>query len=574
MGYFRAIAVDLDGTLAYHDEVAPEILEALRELRGRGIRAILVTGRILAELRQTFPELEADFDLVVAENGTVISSPTGTRDLAEPVDPQLLVALSRRDIPVRLGRVLVACGPEGDDIAAEEIRRGGYEYQLVRNRGALMVLPTGRNKGTGVMEGLGDLGISRHSTVALGDAENDHSLLEACELGAAVVDAVPALREHADLVLDEPGPPGLVRFLRGPLLMGDRREPPSRWQVRLGTAPNGASGCIPASQVNLMIAGGTTSGKSYLAGLAAEQLINMGYSVVVFDLEGDHTALGQLRGALDFDSGRLPDPDKLKELVKHRFSSVILDLSLQDPEARNDYVRRSLDTLASLRTEVGLPHWIFLEEAHHILRDHVLPEGLQATLFRGLCLVTWRPSDLSTGIWEQMDAVAALPGREVEAGGTPQLMAHLSEKSEGDMLELLEGTRPGDFLLHQRDSPGKASQYTMGERATDHVRHWRKYADAELPPGRGFFFHTPSPEEGLGEASNLRQFVEMTVAATDPVIRYHSDRSDFSRWIRRTVRDSWLASAVAAMEEEVRDDGSPDELRRRLLKAVRRRYGA
>ena len=35
----------------------------------------------------------------------------------------------------------------------------------------------------------------------MGDAENDHALLQLCGVGAAVANALPALKDHADLVL-------------------------------------------------------------------------------------------------------------------------------------------------------------------------------------------------------------------------------------------------------------------------------------------------------------------------------------------------------------------------------------
>lgn len=44
-----------------------------------------------------------------------------------------------------------------------------------------------------------ELRISPHSTIAFGDAENDHALLDAAELAVALADAVPALKSHADL---------------------------------------------------------------------------------------------------------------------------------------------------------------------------------------------------------------------------------------------------------------------------------------------------------------------------------------------------------------------------------------
>ncbi len=576
MSYFRAVATDLDGTLAYHDEVDPEVIEALREIRTRGIRTVLVTGRILAELRQVFPTLEDEFDLVVAENGGVLSGPTGVRPLSSPVDPDLAQALTRRDVPIRVGRVLLACGAGCEEAVAEEVRRSGYELQLVRNRGALMVLPPGVNKGTGVMEALGDLGISRHSTVALGDAENDHSLLAACELAVAVADAVFPLQQHADVVLEKAGAEGVTEFLRGSLFLGDERALSPRWQLKLGRCMDGDDGAfIPASQVNVLVSGGTVSGKSYLAGLAAEQLAAMGYSVAVLDLEGDHAHLASLRGVLGFSHGRLPDPEDLPGLLTHRFSSVVLDLSLEPLEEKRAYARRVLTVLLRLRKTMGLPHWVVLEEAHHVLTDPHFAQEVLSDPVRGLFLVSWRPVDLPEAAWNRIDVLAAMCGREAAAGGTPEIMAHVSGKSPETMAELLEGTNPGEFLLLNRDVPDRGvRRCRMGERRTNHIRHWRKYADAALPPGRGFFFHRPEPHAEPAQASNLREFVHI-LAVTDPdTILHHADRSDFSRWIRTTVQDAWLASVVASTEEEVRADGDIDTARRQILDAIRFRYGA
>jgi hydroxymethylpyrimidine pyrophosphatase-like HAD family hydrolase len=57
------------------------------------------------------------------------------------------------------------------------------------------------NKGTGLSAGLAALGLSPRECVAVGDAENDHALLAEAGLGAAVSNALPALRDDADVVL-------------------------------------------------------------------------------------------------------------------------------------------------------------------------------------------------------------------------------------------------------------------------------------------------------------------------------------------------------------------------------------
>ena len=100
-GYFRAIAVDFDGTLAEGGRPDPGVLDALGGVRARGLRVVLVTGRILAELRDSFPDLDEHVDAVVGENGAVVSGPAGTRLLAPPVAGELAAALAARGVRCR-----------------------------------------------------------------------------------------------------------------------------------------------------------------------------------------------------------------------------------------------------------------------------------------------------------------------------------------------------------------------------------------------------------------------------------------------------------------------------------------
>jgi haloacid dehalogenase-like hydrolase len=187
--YFRAVALDYDGTLA-DGPVAPDTLAALAEARARGIRVILVTGRIMSELRAVFQEVEDHVDAVVAENGAVLITPVGVRQLAAPVGRAVSTALSARGVVHRGGQVLLACGAVDEPVAVQVIRSLGLDCRLVRNRGELMILPAGVTKGSGLLEALGDLGLSHHNTIGVGDAENDHSLLDVCEIGVAVANAV------------------------------------------------------------------------------------------------------------------------------------------------------------------------------------------------------------------------------------------------------------------------------------------------------------------------------------------------------------------------------------------------
>ena len=63
-----------------------------------------------------------------------------------------------------------------------------------------MVLPNGINKASGLGAALEDLGLSAHNVVATGDAENDLAFMRTCGCAVAVGNALPAVKEAADLV--------------------------------------------------------------------------------------------------------------------------------------------------------------------------------------------------------------------------------------------------------------------------------------------------------------------------------------------------------------------------------------
>jgi trehalose-6-phosphatase len=75
------IALDYDGTVARGDVLDPAVREAIALARTQGIIVLLVTGRILNELRRVAGDLHF-VDGVIAENGAVIHFPdSGPRTL-------------------------------------------------------------------------------------------------------------------------------------------------------------------------------------------------------------------------------------------------------------------------------------------------------------------------------------------------------------------------------------------------------------------------------------------------------------------------------------------------------------
>ena len=562
--YYRAVAVDYDGTLTETDAPDPEVLAAISRARGAGRRMVLVTGRIFRSLLASFPDAERAFDAIVAENGGVIWLPgTGARAVAQPVGPELAAALETRDVPVERGEALLATQAIHDQTVLQEIARLGLEVQLVRNRGALMVLPPGVSKGTGLLEALADLGISRHSTVAVGDAENDHSLVESCELGVAVANAVPALQDHADVVLGERAGAGVIELLGGPLLRGDIRVQPKRWQVRLGTGADGVAVTIPGSQVNLLVTGGTESGKSHLAGLLAERLVTMGYAVCVIDPEGDHTGLEALRGLVVVGGAEPPpSPDQLARLL--RLGSVVVDLSLRSAAERVNDCRRTLEALAEHRERHGTPHWIIVDEAQlvpDLARLLTLGPGPSAA---GVCAVTWRPDQLSTDTLAAMDLAVGLPGDGDSVAASLRRAGFWLPASAGNPETSADTGRIEGLLVDRRS----ARRFVADQRTSAHVRHWHKYQSAELPYHQRFFFRRRDRLTGAVAAS-MADFHHEISRAEPEVLRHHARNRDFSRWTNEVIRDHELAGRLRLAEESLTGNGAAaTEAGRRLLLEV------
>src|SRR5437868_9727836 len=100
-----------------------------------------------------------------------------------------------------------------EEQALAAIRESGLELQVIFNKDALMILPCGTNKMTGLSSALEELQLSRHNVVGIGDAENDHAFLSWCECGVAVANAIPALKNGADLVTTADHGGGVVELI-------------------------------------------------------------------------------------------------------------------------------------------------------------------------------------------------------------------------------------------------------------------------------------------------------------------------------------------------------------------------
>src|SRR5882762_10894292 len=291
MRYFCLIC-DYDGTIAHDGRCVPSTVEALKRVSASGRKLILATGRQLAELQSVFPE-HALFERIVAENGAVLHRPANreSKVLADLPPPEFVAELRRRGVqPLSVGQCIVATWQPFASTVLEVIRDMGLELQVIFNKDAVMVLPSGVNKASGLQVALSELRLSPHNTVGVGDAENDHVFLSMCECSVAVANALHALKERADLVTNGSHGAGVEELIEK-LLTEDLASVASRLkrhQILLGHAEHGGDFCLDPYESRLIVAGPSGGGKSTTVAAIVERLVENKYQVCLFDPEGDY----------------------------------------------------------------------------------------------------------------------------------------------------------------------------------------------------------------------------------------------------------------------------------------------
>lgn len=220
---YRAVATDYDGTLACDGRVDAATADALQRARAAGLTLIMVTGRELTDLFNTFQHADL-FDRIVAENGAVLFDPatTAVTSLAQAPPPALVERLEKQGIPLSVGHSIVATVEPHEHAVLEAIRSLALEWHVIFNKGSVMALPADVTKATGLSAALAQLGIDAGETIGIGDAENDQVFLRSCGFGVAVANALPSVKETANLVTSGARGAGVIELIDR-LLAGENR---------------------------------------------------------------------------------------------------------------------------------------------------------------------------------------------------------------------------------------------------------------------------------------------------------------------------------------------------------------
>jgi HAD superfamily hydrolase (TIGR01484 family) len=550
---FHALACDYDGTVAKDGILDDPTRRALDRLRGTGRKVILVTGRRIEDLKVACPDLSA-FDAVVGENGAVLYWPAKNelRALAEAPPPAFAERLSRAGVrEVAVGHVIVATWQPYELMVLDAIRDLGLELQVIFNKGAVMVLPSGVNKGTGLRAALDDLGLSPHNAVSIGDAENDHALLAACECGAAVANALPVLKERADLVTVAERGAGVAE-LAGRLIDDDLASVAdrlARHDLPIGTDASNGTVALPAYGATVLLTGTSGAGKSTFATAFFERLDERGYGYCIVDPEGDYSELS--RAIVIGSRQSAPDLDDVMKALDRPAQGLVMNLLGVPLQDRPAILSGLAPRLQASRAHSGHPHWLIIDEAHHLSprtepAAAIAPAGAD---LKNLFLITVHPGHVAPAMLSGVDVV-------VVVGASPQeTLAEIAGVLAVPAPQV--GPQPlkaGEALVWwpRRSGTTVIPIQTIAPEM-ERRRHVRKYATGELPVENSFYFRGPEGKLNL-RAQNLMSFLQIAQGVDDATWLFHLRAGDYSRWVTNVIKDEPLAAEIAAIEKEHESD--------------------
>lgn len=564
---YYALACDYDGTLAHHGQVSEPTLDALKRLRNSGRKLLMVTGRELDDLLHVFPQAEL-FDCLVVENGALLYWPEQkeTEALGPPPPEQFVQMLRERNVqPLSTGRVIVSTWEPHGHAVLDVIQTLGLELQVVFNKGAVMVLPSGVNKAVGLNRALHELGLSRHNTVGVGDAENDHAFLRFCECSVAVANALEMVKVTADFVTAGDHGDGVTQLI-DQLLKSDLIElTPAlrRHDIPLGHREDGQEIRFPPFGTNLMLAGTSGSGKSTFATGVLERLADHDYQFCIIDPEGDYENL-DIAVSLGT-SKKPPTVEEVVALLEKPDENVVVNLVGVAFDDRPKAFDSILAVLLDQRIRTGRPHWILIDEAHHLFPASSAPAATTtAEVWREILLITVHPELVAPAVLAKVDTVIAIGRSPVETLHNFSRMVELPPPPVPSVK-----LETGEAMVWERRTAQDPFWIRSIPPRHERRRHVRKYAEGELLEEERFIFRGPEGKLKL-VAQNLIIFLQLADGVDDETWLFHLRRGDYSRWFRCVIKDPEMAAEAEAVEQD--ESLSPDESRRAIRALVERRY--
>lgn len=320
---------------------------------------------------------------------------------------------------------------------------------------------------------------------------------------------------------------------------------------------------LPPYGISALVVGTSGGGKSTLAVGLVERLRSKGYGFCIVDPEGDYDAV---EGAAVLGSPeRAPSIEECMQLLAKVDENAVINLLGLKFTDRPDFFMSLFTRIRDLRAKTGRPHWLIVDEAHHVLpadwqpAEAGLPRRLDGTL-----MVSVSPSAVATAALRLVDSLIVIGekpremlGEFAQANGVPAPEIAVARVPEGSA------------LLWHRSLQEKPRVLTLEPTQTERKRHLRKYAEGSLGEDRSFYFRGPEGKLKL-RAHNLVVFTDLADGVDPETWLYHWRRGEISQWVRTCIKDEPLAEKVAALERSMADDA--DQSRERVRELIEETY--
>ena len=176
-----------------------------------------------------------------------------------------------------------------------------------------------------------------------------------------------SLKEEADFVTPSDHGAGVMELVEE-LLRDDMSSiAPGlrRHRIEIGTPKGGAEPLKIAPQDSvLLIIGRSGSGKSTVCQAFLERLVEQDYSFCVVDPEGDYEGLADAV-TLGTQEHALTVDEAMDALEKR--GNLVLNLLGIGLEDRPAFLASLLPRVTEQRARTGQPHWLVIDEAHHMM---------------------------------------------------------------------------------------------------------------------------------------------------------------------------------------------------------------
>jgi hypothetical protein len=374
---------------------------------------------------------------------------------------------------------------------------------------------------------------------------------------------LPALKDKADLVTT--GDHGVgVSELIDRLIADDLASAADtlvRRRVELG-ASDGETICIDPYASNIMVCGTSGSGKSTLTTSVLERLHKSCYQFAIIDPEGDYSTLEQ--AVVLGGPQREPLAEEILDVLRDPVRNVVANLLGVVVDERPERFARLVPALAELRSRTGRPHWLVIDEAHHMLPAAWTPgHDTGALRPHGNIYVTVHPGSVAPAVLATIDTLLAVGENPMEKVLELCRAAHLPPP----IIRVPERLPPGDALYWKvGDAETRVIHIELPKQVR--TRHSRKYVEGNVGNTRSFYFRGREAKLNL-KAHNLLMFVQLGEGVDDDTWEFHRKNGDYSKWFRAEIKDDQLADEIEAVEH---GDGSPAETRAAIREAVDKRY--